>query len=140
VLLLDYDLTPSEVIRLFEERWGFNSKFRWPKIGRLRVKEAQAWRTTRGCHIRLRLRNHVPDLLLILIQNLMGSDFRREALNFRRLVELDDFKNDWNLLFFEKWKPRPDGYDVISQERPDRGLTRRIEHIIKRNPRRRRKK
>ncbi|MGA2462139.1 MAG: hypothetical protein ABSF82_12040 [Candidatus Bathyarchaeia archaeon] len=70
----------------------------------------------------------LPDLLLNMIQSALGSDFRREALDLRRII--DDTKNDWNLLYLEKWKVRPNGYEIRSQETPDRRLTRKLHRVI----------
>ena len=130
LILLDYDYPPEKAVELFSERWPFASKFRWPIAGQLKrkVKRVEARRTYHGLHIYLQLKMKLPDLLLTMLQSALGSDFRREALDLRRII--DDTKNDWDLLYLEKWKARRDGYELRSQETPDRRLTRKLHRII----------
>ena len=137
VILLDFDYEAEKAVEVFAKRWAFVSKFRWPKVGQLKgkVKRPEARRTYHGVHIYLHLKMRLPDLLLNMIQFALGSDFRREALDLRRIME--DTKNDWNLLYLEKWKARPDGYEIRSQETLDRTLTRRLHRIIFHRRRRR---
>lgn len=98
-----------------------------------KVKRVEARRTHHGLHIYLHLKMKLPDLLLNMIQSALGSDFRREALDLQRIM--DGTKNDWNLLYLEKWRARPDGYEIRSQETPDRRLTRKLHRIIFRRSR-----
>lgn len=138
-ILLDYDLKPSQVLRLIRRRARFAFTFYYPVIGRLQITKVNARSTHHGCHIRLYNKTPIPDVELNFIQAILGSDFRRECLNLRRLVELND-QNPTNVLFYEKHKARPDGYDVISREKPARRLTRQIIKIIKQSSKRKRTK
>jgi hypothetical protein len=70
----------------------------------------------------------LPDLLLNKIQSALGSDFRREALDFGRIM--DNAKNGWNLLYLEKWAARCDGYEIRSRETLNRRLTRKLHRVV----------
>jgi hypothetical protein len=130
VILLDYDYKAEKAVGVFMKRYPFVSRFRWPKVGQLKckVKRVEVRRTFHGVHIYVYLKMMLPDLLLTLIQYALGSDFRREALNFGRIME--DTKNDSNLLYCEKWAARRDGYEILSQERLDRRLTRKLHRVV----------
>jgi hypothetical protein len=108
-------------------------------IGRLQITKVDARSTHHGCHIRLYNKTLIPDVELNFVQAILGSDFRRECLNLRRLVELND-QNPTNVLFYEKHKVRPDGYDLISREKPACRLTQQIIKIIKQSRKRKRAK
>lgn len=129
-ILLDFDFDAEKAVEVFSKRWPFVSKFRWPKAGRLKgkVKRVEVRRTFHGVHIYVYLKMMLPDLLLIIIQYALGSDFRREALNFGRIM--DETRNDANLLYREKWAARHDGYEIRSREKLDRRLTRKLHRII----------
>lgn len=130
VILLDYDYDADKAVEVFSKRWPFVSKFRWPVVDQLKgkVNWVEARRTYHGLHIYVDLKMRLPDLLLILVQYALGSDFRREALNFGRIME--NTKNDSNLLYREKWAARRDGYEIQSQETLDRRLTRKLHRTI----------
>jgi hypothetical protein len=130
IILGDYDYRAEKAVEMFSKRWPFVSKFRWPRVGRLKgkVKRVEVWRTCHGLHIYVYLKVILPDLLLNVIQYALGSDFRREALNFGRIME--DTKNDANLLYCEKWAARRDGYEIRSRETFDRRLTRKLHGIV----------
>ncbi len=59
--------------------------------------------TTGGFHIRIELSSSLElnDKDIVFLQLLLGSDWRREVFNFRRIHE-GVFADNWNVLFLEK--------------------------------------
>jgi hypothetical protein len=130
VILCDFDYKAEKAFEVFSQRWRFVSKFRWPQVGQLKgqVKKVEVRRTFHGVHIYVYLEVKLPDMLLVLIQYALGSDFRREALNFGRIME--NTKNDSNLLYTEKWAARREGYQILSKETLDRRLTQKLHRVV----------
>jgi hypothetical protein len=130
VILTDFDYTAEKAFDVFSQRWRFVSKFHWPQVGQLKgkVERVEVRRTYHGVHIYVYPKVKLPEMLLVLIQYALGSDFRREALNFGRIME--NTKNDSNLLYTEKWAARRNGYEILSQEKLDRRLTRKLHRVI----------
>jgi len=95
----------------------------------LKVLDIKAYKTARGTHLYLDVEfraecvflrgNHTEyakDLDLLLLQTLMGSDFRREAFNYTRIRS---GISGWNVLFAEKWGYDEEGNKMqLSKETP----------------------
>lgn len=52
-------------------------------------------RSNNGFHVRITVKEDLPDEMTVVVQLLMGSDYQREMINYRRIRE--DVKN-WNVL------------------------------------------
>ena len=101
-LLLDYDFKSEDALLKFIERvWPFIFRFAFP-FGKLQLTDLEIMRTKHGWHFYLEVRNKMRDLDRVFVQLMLGSDFKRELFNYRR-VKLGE--RDWNLLF-------PDRYDA----------------------------
>lgn len=68
----------------------------------VRSCEIRAFATVRGRHIYVDLDRKIPDLEIVLLQTLLGSDPYREIFNLERVRE-NQIK-DWNVLFCAKFK------------------------------------
>jgi hypothetical protein len=62
--------------------------------------------TNGGVHVRMRLREPVAEWLIVVMQALLGSDYRRETYNVRRVLTLSDapafWHSRWNVLYERK--------------------------------------
>lgn len=84
----------------------------------LNVLGVQVHRTKKGYHVRISIRN--PELCepeIVLIQSLMGSDQKRECLNYMRVLQC---VKHWNVLFKSKENVRG---KILSKEIFDSILT-----------------
>lgn len=80
-------------------------------IGVIRLKEVKIMQTTKGFHTYLYITSPQFTLLaidLLALQAMMGSDFKREAFNFIRVISTRQkgelLAEGWNVLFESKWK------------------------------------
>jgi hypothetical protein len=125
---LDLDhVSRKGLLRLVRKRWRFLLAFTWPKFGKLRVKSVDVRRTRHGYHVRLFVKNKVRDQALNFLQLALGSDYRREAFNFRRLSVLKRMK-PWNVLYAWKFNSQ---VRITSYETSDKRMARQILRIIK---------
>jgi hypothetical protein len=126
---LDFDnLTEKGLLELIRSRWRFLFRFGWPSFGRLRVRSVDVRRTKHGYHVRIAVKNYIGKRDLNFLQLALGSDFRRECLNLRRIIACRQMKV-WNVLFEYKFNRRG---DLISRERLDVLLSKKILGLIKR--------
>jgi hypothetical protein len=94
----------------------------------LRVEKCQVHHTTNGFHVRLVCENEVDDVKGVLMQALLGSDYRRELCN---LFKVERGSKKFNLLFKEKW-----GFDKLgrqyslSKEKYDGELSEKVLKLI----------
>lgn len=58
-------------------------------------------RSKNNYHVIIELKEKIPDLEIVLLQLLLGSDFLRERLNFERCKNGLSMK-EWNILFKNK--------------------------------------
>jgi hypothetical protein len=99
-ILLDYDLeTEESLLKRISRLWPFIFRFEF-QFGKLQLTDLEVTRTKHGWHLYLEVRNKMCDLDVVFVQLLLGSDFRRECFNYRR-VQLG--LRDWNFLFSEKY-------------------------------------
>jgi len=100
-LLLDYDFRSEDALLKFIDRvWPFIFRFEF-HFGKLELTDLQIMRTKHGWHFYIEVRNKMSDLDVVFTQSLLGSDFKRECFNYRR-VQLGITK-DWNMLFTDKY-------------------------------------
>ena len=90
----------------------------------LYIKECRVRKTKHGFHFTLKVLSKLDfeDKDICLMQALMGSDFRREFLNYLRI--LNEVER-WNVLY--KWKMR--NGEVISEEVKNH-ITDKIEELV----------
>lgn len=80
----------------------------------LRVTKVKVHDTVNGFHVRLTCDNQIDDIQAVLIQALLGSDYRREMCN---LLKIERGSKNWNILFKQKWKTDKLGFEVrVSKE------------------------
>lgn len=118
------DMSAREVTRAFRDPWDFIKE-----ICSLQADGLEAWSTSReSWHVEIHLQQPIPDLLAVFIQTVLKSDFKRETLNFMRILHSDE---PWNTLCSEKWHDTEDGEHVlISREKPAPSLTKALERIV----------
>ena len=125
---LDLDnYSPQQLIRFIWSRWGLIFRFRWPGFGRLRVKSIDVRKTRHGYHIRIWVRNRIPSRELNFLQLALGSDYRRECMNLRRIISVKRMKS-WNILYHYKFSGSG---DLTSHETSDARLAKKIAGLIK---------
>jgi len=94
----------------------------------LRVNRVLVHDTINGFHVRLICDNHIDPLKTILIQALLGSDYRRELCN---LLKIERGAKHWNVLFKEKWATDKLGREYrVSKESYNKDLSRRVLRAI----------
>ena len=124
---LDLDnFSRDGILRLIRSRWRFLFQFSWPLFGRLRVQRIDIRKTTHGYHVRIRVKNKIPKRDLNFLQLALGSDYRRECMNLRRIISCKQMKS-WNVLYAFKFNSRG---DITSHERPDDQLSKKIAAVI----------
>lgn len=121
------DCSPSRLLSLVFSRWWFLLRFDWPLFGRLKVQNVNIRSTKHGYHVRIRVKNSIPSRELNFLQLALGSDYRRECMNLRRIISIRQMRS-WNVLYAFKFNSRG---DVISSERPDPRLSRRVAKLVK---------
>lgn len=104
-LRLDYDVPlDTDGIELLEKRVSFVSDI----VG-IPLEMYMLWRTQRGAHVIIQAHREGKQLEpveVVLLQCLLGSDWRRECFNFQRVRVLADapafWQDRWNVLYSEK--------------------------------------
>lgn len=61
----------------------------------------RVWHTTNGWHLEIDLDNEIDNIKAVLMQALLGSDFRRELA---LLLRIERGCQNWNNLYQQKWK------------------------------------
>jgi len=144
------ELQPVNVLKLDFEEGNPQKSMSIPRIGwvarfcRLTVEDVRAYRTAKGVHVVVRVREPLHPLIAVLIQSLMGSDYAREAYNAVRVLNLmaspdkyDAVAHDcWNVLYYKKLV----GGRVASEERFDPELTEALRRELIERARRRAEK
>jgi hypothetical protein len=73
---------------------------------RLDILDIKLTESRKGWHIEFIIQNPINDYEIVLLQLLLGSDWKRECFNLLR-VHSGKFKNQsWNILFKKKWRIR----------------------------------
>lgn len=125
--MLDFDnYSRTGLLRFIQSHWPFLFRFHWPVFGKLRVQRVDAAKTRHGYHVRIRVKNKIPKRELNFLQLTLGSDYRRECMNLRRIISCKQMKS-WNVLYRLKFNSRG---DIISQETADIRLARKVRNLI----------
>ncbi len=125
---LDYDnCSRTSLLRMIEAHWRFLFRFGWPIFGRLRVQAVGARSTRHGYHVRIFVKNKIPPRELNFLQLALGSDYRRECLNLRRIIACRQMKS-WNVLYEFKFNNQG---DITSREKPEPRLSKKITELIR---------
>jgi len=94
----------------------------------LRVQSTRVHDTVNGFHVRLRCDNNIDDVKAVLIQALLGDDYRRAVCN---LLKVERGSRSWNMLFKCKWKTDKLGTEVqISKETYNKALSEKVQRAI----------
>jgi hypothetical protein len=125
ILMLDFDhYTRPQLLHYISRRWGFVFRFPFIPFGQLCVQSIDVRRTRHGFHIRIFVENKIPPMQGVLLQLALGSDYRRECLNYNRIASSLE---SWNVLFYQKFDSVG---RILSEERPDPQLSRTIAKLI----------
>ena len=112
-LLMDIDRKPKQLSRFakqFVERMAFVSGFMSFPFCQIEIYE-----TTKGYHIYLWTEGTQPSAIQkVLMQLALGSDYRREVFNYKRVCS-KKIPPRWNLLFVSKYNE--EGKRVSKEER-----------------------
>jgi len=94
----------------------------------LKVIDAKVYHTTNGYHLVLELDNEIDNIKAILIQCILGDDYRRAAC---LLMRVERGCKDWNVLFKTKYKINKLGQRVkVSEEKYDPDLSQKILDLL----------
>lgn len=94
----------------------------------LRVRKVLVHDTVNGFHLRLVCDNHIDPVKAILLQTLLGSDYRREMCN---LLKVERGTKHWNLLFKQKWATDKLGREYpVSKESYNKELSQKVLRAI----------
>lgn len=92
------------------------------------IVPVRVWHTVNGWHLEIDLDNEIEDIKAVLMQALLGSDFRREMCLLQRLER--DCKN-WNNLYRQKYKVNELGQRIrVSFERFDPELSQKVLDLL----------
>lgn len=130
---IDEKLNLAELVEKLEQRMYFIRKEVAPHLVLVKICS-----TTKGYHIYLNTGDKRSDYEVILIQALLGSDWRREIFNYRRVRRGQTMQN-WNILFVSKHL-MPDGTiekkseekDITKEYRFTRWLHKLVGSVIRR--------
>ena len=79
--------------------------------------KSKIFRTKKGHHIYLEVTNDLNDEFICFLQCAMGSDYRRECLNWRRIKFGEQWQKDtWNVLFAKKYYVDTKGNMTLASE------------------------
>lgn len=99
-ILCDYD---GEIPLDFDTRLQMVAR-----IHRLRVQTVRFDKTRNGFHLVLECRNRISPIRVVLIQALLGSDWKRETFNSQRVMSLGKvssfWKTRWNVLYHTHYR------------------------------------
>lgn len=88
------------------------------------VVPVRVWHTVNGWHLEIDLDNEIDNIKAVLMQALLGSDFRREMC---LLLRIERGCQDWNNLYQQKHKVNELGQKVtVSFERFDADLSDKV--------------
>jgi len=94
----------------------------------LKVTDVKVYHTTNGYHLVLELDNEIDNVKAILIQAILGDDYRRAAC---LLLRVERGCKDWNVLFRQKYKINRLGQRVkVSEEKYDPDLSQKILDLL----------
>jgi hypothetical protein len=93
LLLLDVDQQRAPRLeRMFRVLRGVGIKSKYVRLDK----------TERGWHVVILMNRKVPPAVTVALQAIMGSDYKRETFNIRRVISGVELGKRWNLLFLCK--------------------------------------
>lgn len=88
----------------------------------------RVWHTVNGWHLEIDLDNEIQNIKAVLMQSLLGSDFRREMC---LLLRIERGCKKWNNLYRQKFKVNELGQRVrVSREKFDIDFSRKILDLL----------
>jgi len=88
----------------------------------------RVWHTVNGWHLEIDLDNEIENIKAVLMQSLLGSDFRREMA---LLLRIDRGCRNWNNLYQQKWKVNELAQRIqVSFERFDPELSQKVLDLL----------
>jgi len=95
----------------------------------LKTEYVKVYHTTNGYHLVLGLDNEIEPIKAILIQCILGDDYRRSAC---LLLRYERGCKDWNVLFKTKYKVNQLGQRIkVSEEKYDPELSEKILSLLR---------
>ncbi len=128
-LLVDIDYKPS-IEQKFAEEIAKKMNFIDFTFGTVFTR-VKCFETGRGLHLIFDVIAHedFSDMDIIVCQLALGSDYKRELFNYRRIKGKTKVK-DWNILFKKKVKRDADGNIVYVSEERETEFAKRIAQMI----------
>lgn len=94
----------------------------------IKIHKVRIYHTTNGYHAKVQCDNEIDDVKAVLIQVLLGDDYRRGLCN---LLKIERGCRNWNFLFKQKWKTDKLGNEVqVSKEAYDKELSGKVLRAI----------
>ena len=88
----------------------------------------RVWHTVNGWHLEIDLDNEIDNVKAVLMQCLLGEDYRRGLC---LLLRIERGCKDWNKLYRQKWKVNELGHRVnVSFERFDLDLSQKVLSLL----------
>lgn len=88
----------------------------------------RVWHTTNGWHLEIDLDNEIDNIIAVLMQSLLGSDYRREMC---LLLRIERGCKNWNNLYQQKHKVNELGQRVrVSFEKFDVELSQKVLDLL----------
>ena len=129
---MDIDRDSMDLVKIDIDVKRFNAaRIVWvfEHIDVCNVTDVAVYKTKKGFHVYLRLGQTVDNVTMCMLQSLCGSDYRRESLNYVRIVA--GFEN-WNVLFSEKYtSPAKHQWEKRSFEHFSPLYTARLKRLLK---------
>lgn len=114
--LICIDIDEKKNAHLIGDSFRFKTEF-ISSITGIPLKFLDCKETTKGLHVKLLTTENISDTELVLLQALLGSDWKREVFNWQR-VRQGAKMSEWNFLFSKKYRRESDGsHTLLSYER-----------------------
>jgi len=98
------------------------------KIANRENTPVKVFHTTNGWHLTLTLDAEIDDVRAVLIQCILGDDYRRSAC---LLLRIERGCHDWNILYKQKWKVNELGQQIeVSKEAYDPDLSVKVLKLL----------
>lgn len=108
-LRLDYDILDLNIIKKILTKRIWVLRFLEIKLSEIKVSK-----TAKGHHIYMTTDKSLDAPTIVWLQTILGSDFKREAFNWNRIV-INKLPLKWNLLFTKKYNQKG---ELIFEEEP----------------------
>ena len=88
----------------------------------------RVWHTVNGWHLEIDMDAEVDNVKAILMQCMLGDDYRR---SLAQLLRIERGCVDWNNLYQQKWKLNERGQQIeVSHEKFDPDLSKKVQDLI----------